>query len=90
MPGHPASLWSPLHLMPQELVQREETEGEREAMSVDSCHSSTTSVSVCGLPEGWTACTEEDLREGPTSLTEETERRNEWQARASASDTLCV
>jgi hypothetical protein len=40
--------------------------------------------------EGWIACTEEELREDPTSLTEETEKRNEWQARASASDALCV
>ena len=45
---------------------------------------------IHGLPEGWIASTEEELREDPTSLTEETKKWNEWQARASASDTLCV
>ena len=41
-------------------------------------------------PEGWIASAEEELRESPTSLTEETEKRKVWQARASVSDRLCV
>ena len=41
-------------------------------------------------PEGWIASAEEELRESPTSLTEETEKRKVWQARASVSNRLCV
>ena len=47
-------------------------------------------MQAVNLPEGWTASIDEELMEGPTSLTEDTEKWKVWQVRAWASDTLWV
>ena len=52
------------------------TEGERETWQ------SSPWLYVLVLPEGWTASIDEELMEGPTSLTEDTEKWKVWQVRA--------